>query len=262
MSKIKKIVHFSDLHLRLFKQHDLYKKQLEKCFKRWEELKPDRIVFTGDLVHSKNQMTPELINLVSWVMTKCAHICKSIFLVGNHDFLENNHNRLDALTPIVENLDNPNIIYYKDEGVYEDNNIEWVVYSLYNENKRPEFNTKSKKHKIGLYHGPIRGLTTDLGFAFDSANDVSIFKGLDVVLAGDIHKRQILNIPNNKKAYMVGSLIQQNFGESIKKHGFGIYDVENDDYHFEDIKNPEPFLAFKIKDITDIDNGKERLTNK
>ena len=104
---------------------------MKKCFEKWSELKPDRIVFTGDLVHSKNQITPELINLVSWVMIECAKICKSVFLVGNHDFLENNHNRLDALTPIVENLNNPNVVYYKDEGVYEDENVEWVVYSLY-----------------------------------------------------------------------------------------------------------------------------------
>ncbi len=118
------------------------------------------------------------------------------------------------------------------------------------------------KIKIGLFHGPIVGLKTDIGFEFEEGYNAEIFEGCDIVLAGDIHKRQILTIPNNKKAYMVGSLIQQNFGESIKKHGFGVYDVENDKYYFEDIKNPEPFLAFKIKDITDIDNGKERLTNK
>tara|TARA_R110001583_G_scaffold78667_1_gene213068 strand:+ start:99940 stop:100728 length:789 start_codon:yes stop_codon:yes gene_type:complete len=262
MGDINKIVHFSDLHLKLFKQHELYKTQLKKCFEKWSELKPDRIVFTGDLVHSKNQITPELINLVSWVMIECAKICKSVFLVGNHDFLENNHNRLDALTPIVENLNNPNVVYYKDEGVYEDENVEWVVYSLYNDNQKPNMVDTTTKHRIGLYHGAIRGLTTDLGFEFDTANDVSIFKGLDVVLAGDIHKRQILDIPNNKKAYMVGSLIQQNFGENIKNHGFGVYEIETQKYYFVDIKNPEPFLTFKIKDITDIENEKEKLTNR
>jgi hypothetical protein len=30
-----------------------------------KDINPDRIVFTGDLVHSKNQMTPELIEMVS-----------------------------------------------------------------------------------------------------------------------------------------------------------------------------------------------------
>jgi len=51
---IKKLVHFSDLHIRLFKDHDLYRSILNDMFDRFREIKPDRIVFTGDLVHSKN----------------------------------------------------------------------------------------------------------------------------------------------------------------------------------------------------------------
>jgi len=58
---IERIVHFSDLHIRLFKDHDQYRHVLKQAFKEWGTIAPDRIVFTGDLVHSKNQMTPELI---------------------------------------------------------------------------------------------------------------------------------------------------------------------------------------------------------
>lgn len=50
---INRLVHFSDLHVRLFKDHDLYRGILESALKEWETLQPDRIVFTGDLVHSK-----------------------------------------------------------------------------------------------------------------------------------------------------------------------------------------------------------------
>ena len=103
---IKKIVHFSDLHLRLFKDHDLYKRIIKDMLVKFEEIKPDRIVFTGDLVHSKNQMTPELIEVVAWVLTECAKICKIVLIPGNHDFLNNNLNRLDALTPIIDSLKN------------------------------------------------------------------------------------------------------------------------------------------------------------
>ena len=59
----------------------------------------------------------------------------------------------------------------------------------------------------------------------------------------------------------VGSTIQQNFGETINKHGFGIYDVINDKYEFVDLNNPKPFLAFSIKNFEDILDGKEKLTN-
>ena len=93
---INKLVHFSDLHIRLFKDHELYKSIMMNMFKQWGEIAPDRIVFTGDLVHSKNQMTPELIEMVSWVLTECSKIAKTIVIIGNHDFLENNMSRLDA----------------------------------------------------------------------------------------------------------------------------------------------------------------------
>ena len=33
---IDKIVHFSDLHIKLYKDHDLYRDILKECFKKWE----------------------------------------------------------------------------------------------------------------------------------------------------------------------------------------------------------------------------------
>jgi DNA repair exonuclease SbcCD nuclease subunit len=258
---INKIVHFSDLHIRLFKDHDLYREIVRDMLSRFEELKPDRIVFTGDLVHSKNQMTPELIEMVSWVLTECSKIAKTVLIIGNHDFLENNVSRLDALTPIIDSLQNENIYYYKKRGVYADENIDWVVYSLYDHNITPEIDSNSNNIKIGLFHGPVVGLSTDVGYKFEEGFDTHRFMGCDLVLCGDIHKRQIFDIPNKKKAYMVGSTIQQNFGETVTKHGFGVYDVAVDKYDFVDLDNPKPFLVFKIDDYSVIETGKEKLKN-
>ncbi len=257
---IKKIVHFSDLHIRLYKDHDLYKSILENAINQWREINPDRIVFTGDLVHSKNQMTPELIEFVAWTLTECSKIAKTILIIGNHDFLENNMSRLDALTPIIDSLQDENIVYLKSRGVYEDQNIDWCVYSLMDHNIPPDIQ-KSDQVKIGLFHGPVQGLTTDIGYKFDTGFETDKFAGCDIVLCGDIHKRQVFNIPGGKKAYMVGSTIQQNYGETIKNHGYGIYDVEKDKYEFVDLENPKPFLSFKIKSFEDIINGDEVLSN-
>ena len=257
---INKLVHFSDLHLRLFKDHDLYKQILNEMFEQFRSIKPDRIVFTGDLVHSKNQMTPELIEMVSWVLTECSLIAKTVVIIGNHDFLENNMSRLDALTPIIDSLKNEDIVYYKNRGVYNDENIDWVVFSLMDHNIPPDIE-KSDNVKIGLFHGPVQGLTTDIGYKFESGFDSDKFAGCDLVLCGDIHKRQVFNIPGGKKAYMVGSTIQQNYGETINKHGFGIYDVTTDDYSFVDLKNPKPFLSFKITSYDDILEDNEKLLN-
>jgi DNA repair exonuclease SbcCD nuclease subunit len=257
---IKKLVHFSDLHVRLFKDHELYRGVLIDMFNQFKEIAPDRIVFTGDLVHSKNQMTPELIEFVAWTLTECSKIAKTIIIPGNHDFLTNNTERLDALTPIINSLNNHNIVYYKDRGVYEDQNISWCVYSQYQGNIPPDI-SDAKGIKVGLFHGPIQGMTTDLGYDFgDHAYDTEKFNGLEIVLCGDIHKRQEFSFKTGK-GYMIGSPIQQNIGESIRNHGFGTYDFGTKEYSYTDLENPKPFLKFSIKSFEDIENGTERLQN-
>ncbi len=189
---INTIVHFSDLHIRLYKDHDLYRKILTEMLDKFREIKPCRIVFTGDLVHSKNQLTPELIEFVAWILTECSQIAKTIVIIGNHDFLESNDTRLDALTPVINSLNNPNICYYKDRGVYEDENVNWCVYSLVQHNIPPEI-PQNGKVNIGLFHGAINGLKTDLGYSFgEESFDTSKFNGLEITLCGDIHLRQIL----------------------------------------------------------------------
>jgi len=60
---------------------------------------------------------------------------------------------------------------------------------------------------------------------------------------------------------MVGSMIIQNFGESIKNHGYGVYNVETNKYRSYNLENTQPYLNFKITDIEDINKEKEILIN-
>jgi metallophosphoesterase superfamily enzyme len=103
-----------------------------------------RVVITGDIAHQKINISNEQMMLTSWFLSEITKkIGKVVLIPGNHDFLENNTNRLDSITPVVELMNNPNIAYYKDTGVYEDENINWVVYSLYQHNQRPEYKKES-----------------------------------------------------------------------------------------------------------------------
>lgn len=104
-------------------------------------------------------------------------------------------------------------------------------------------------------------MSTDLGFKFEDGYDRLNFINLDLLLCGDIHKRQTFKLPGGGLASMVGSLIQQNFGETVKHHGYGIYDMESNEYNFIDIESDQPFLHFKINDIKDIEDEKEQLVN-
>lgn len=269
---VKKVIHIADIHIRTIQMHELYKKQFDRLIEeirehsaqwtsegiKWEEI---RIVIAGDIAHQKINISNEQLLLTSWFLNQLSSYGKVVIIPGNHDFLENNTQRVDSITPVVELLDNKNIKYYKDSGVYSDDNINWVVYSLYQHNERPNFVKEDGKFHIGLFHSPIQGMSTDMGFQFEDAYDQLNFVDLDLLLCGDIHKRQTFTLPSGGKGVMIGSLIQQNFGETVKHHGYGIYDINTDTYTFHDMENEQPFLHFKISDINDIENEKEELVN-
>jgi len=271
---IKQIIHVSDIHLKTYQLHDLFRTQLTKFIDSVTEKMVGyehdeiRIVLTGDIVDQKINVSNEQFVLLSWFFYELTKIGGLIVLTGNHDFLINNQERVDSLSPIIDLLNkgqrNSNgkeyIKYLKDRGVVEDENVKWVVYSLYEDNIRPEF-VKEDGLYVGLFHGQIQGMSTDLGFSFDDGYDKLNFLDLDLVLCGDIHKRQVFETPNKRKGYMIGSLIQLEHGETIKHHGYGIYDVEEDEYSFVDIESDQPFMHFKITDIKDIEDGKEVLLN-
>jgi DNA repair exonuclease SbcCD nuclease subunit len=265
---VKRIIHIADIHIRTYLHHEQYKEQFEKFI---DEVKKNikgfsknevRVVIAGDLFHQKINVSNEQIILSSWFLDKLTNeVGKVVIIPGNHDFLENNTDRMDSITPIVELLDNKDMSYFKDSGVYSDDNINWVVYSLYQHNERPKFDKEQGKLHVGIFHSPIQGMSTDLGFQFEDAYDRLNFVDLDLLLCGDIHKRQQFKLPNGGKGIMVGSLIQQDFGETVKHHGYGLYNIENDEYTFHDLPNDKPYLHFTITDIKDIDNEKEVLVN-
>jgi DNA repair exonuclease SbcCD nuclease subunit len=271
---VKKIIHIADLHIRTIQMHDLYKEQFQKLlnelsvkFLEWadENISHNeiRIVIAGDIAHQKINISNEQLLLTSWFLKELTRFGKVVIIPGNHDFLENNTQRMDSITPVVQLLDNQHITYLKDSGDYidTDGSVQWVVYSLYQHNARPDFTKQEGLLTVGLFHGPIMGLSTDLGYEFEDAYDQLNFVDLDLLLCGDIHKRQQFTLPNGGKAIMVGSLIQQNFGETVKHHGYGIYDVTTDEYTFHDLPNEQPFLHFTISDIKDIENGEEVHVN-
>jgi DNA repair exonuclease SbcCD nuclease subunit len=225
---------------------------------------PDRIVITGDLVHAKNQPSPEAMDLAGWFLSECARISIVVLILGNHDLLVENKDRLDAVTPIVNMLNNPRIKFYKQTGVFPDENINWVVYSLFDETL-PVISYRMEGMKyFGLYHGAIQGAKLDVGFKFTGEDGASphIFDDLDGVFCGDLHNRFVLRNNIEKPIIMVGSFTQQDYRENIDEHGYCIFKVSDGSYSFVDIPNNVKYMTFLINDIEDIANGSEKLLNK
>ena len=240
-----KILHIADIHWRGLSRHQEYVLAFKDMFRQAKELKPDIIYVGGDIVHSKTQgISPELIENLCWWFNGMAEIAPTHVILGNHDGLILNKDRQDAITPIIEAIDNPNIFLYKDSGTYEfAPGYEWCVLSCFDEANFHRAIPSKDKISIALYHGAVRGSLTDVDWQLAGESDLDLFKSYDFSLLGDIHKRQFLN-KQGTVAYS-GSTIQQNFGEDSEK-GFLLWDIRSaDDFsvEFYEVKNQYHFVT-------------------
>jgi len=265
------VVHLADIHIRTLRMHDEYKDVFKTLLKDLRELLVDysreeiRIVIAGDLVHQKIVISNEMLILGTWFLRKLEEIAPVIIIAGNHDLLENNSNRMDSISPMVQFLGDKEINYFKESKCYLDDNIVWCVYSIFEENNRPNIEEFKKligndKKYIGLYHAPVTGAITSIGFEFEESVELSQFDGCDAVLMGDIHHRQNFIYKGINIAYC-GSLIQQDFGERVDNHGYLIWDVNDLTYTEHNIKNNYGYYVFKINSLDDIEEEREYISN-
>jgi len=248
--KVEKIYHLADLHIRNLKRHKEYREVFQKFLNNVDKdnIENAVIYLAGDIAHAKTEMSPELVREISWFLTECANRKHTFLITGNHDCNLNNNYRLDVLTPIVENLENERIHYLRDTGVYPFHNITFVVYSILdNQENWPKGELVDGENTICLFHGPVNDSKTDIGYTVSSNSfTTDMFDGFDMVMLGDIHKRQTLG--KSTIAY-AGSMIQQNHGESLEKHGYLLWDVES--RTFEEFEIPNDYGFYTL----DVDNG-------
>jgi DNA repair exonuclease SbcCD nuclease subunit len=195
-TEITHVYHVADLHIRNLQRHKEYKLIFKKFLKQVKEdnIKNSVIYLAGDIAHAKTEMSPELVQQISWFLTECAKLRETFLITGNHDCNLNNSHRLDVLTPIVDNLNNPRIHYLRDTGVYQYENLTWVVYSILDHKDNwPLAKDVVGENKICLFHGPVNKAQTDIGYVVSSNSfQVDMFDGFDMAMLGDIHKRQNL----------------------------------------------------------------------
>jgi len=245
--KLKYIHHISDIQIRNLKRHKEYEEVFNRTYESVKE-NPDNAVayIGGDIAHSKTEMSPELIDQLSRLFKNLADIVPTIIIAGNHDCNLNNLNRLDCLTPIVENLNHPNLHYLKNTGVYKCADTSFVVWDVW-DNEKDYIKAKDVEGetKIVLFHGTVDRSETDLGFKLPSKVKMSMFKGYDLGLLGDIHKRQHLN--KEETISYCGSLVQQNHGEGLD-HGYLLWDVPKRKSTYIPIVNDFGYYTIDIQD--------------
>ena len=169
-------------------------------------------------------------------------------ILGNHDCNVKNSSRLDAITPITEALEDSNIHFHKHtKEVDLGENIVLNVLSILDQDKWSPPSDPSKTN-LALYHGAVAGSKTDTGWIMEHGEiDIDFLENFDYGLLGDIHRTNQI-VDDHGKARYPGSLIQQNFGESLDK-GFLLWDIkdkENFTCDFHQLINPKPFVTINL----------------
>lgn len=249
-----RILHIADVHWRGLSRHQEYVLAFKNLFKQAKKIKPDVIYIGGDIVHSKTQgISPELVENLVWWFKSLSSIAPTHVILGNHDGLIHNKDRQDAITPIIDAIDDDNIHLYKSSGVYPIGipGFEWCVFSCFDEENWPKVIPNKDNISIALYHGAVTGSLTDIDWEIDGEVPVSFFKDFDFGMLGDIHKKQFLN--NEKTVAYCGSTIQQNYGEDQEK-GFLVWDIRSKsdfDVKFYPVKNNYHFVTVEWKGDVD-----------
>ena len=259
-----KIAHFADVHIRNIERHEEYRKVFQKIYTKLIEIKPDRIVISGDLFESFIEISNEAKIIAGDFLNTLSSIADVVITRGNHDIRKKNINRVDSVQTIIKLINNPKITYYNKSGFYQDDQITWVVYDHVEKDIDPWLKQVKDKEQIyiGLFHDPIQNSSTDVGKVFNDTKyrDISFFKNNDYMMFGDIHKRQYFR--KNKSAAYCGSTIQQDFGEKVEGHGFLFWKIESptkfevEEY---DIPNDHTFVNLYLDENTDYENLKLKV---
>ena len=133
-NKIEKIIHIADIHIRLTEMHKEYNIVFERFYENLRKLKIKNInalvCLCGDLLHSKDELKPNTI-LHTWNFLKnISQIFPLIIIAGNHDTIEQNDDKIDAISAILKDRPIDNIHYLVNSGAYQYNNIVFGVSSI------------------------------------------------------------------------------------------------------------------------------------
>lgn len=262
-----RIAHVSDLHIRNHKYRSEYAAAFQDLYRQLELLEPDLVVNTGDTVHSKLAVSPELFDDIANHMLAVTDIAPYWVILGNHDLNLKNVGRTDAVSPIVRALKGrtKHELFLSDDrscsAVGVNDPLWWERgadslskhfwhYDIRGISDPSLFKVRDDVINIGLYHGSISGCVTDIGFVMEEGEaELDKFASMDYVMLGDIHKRQSFR---GGRIQYPGSMIQQNYGEEPVK-GFLLWDIVGKDeftVDFHPIAAPGRFFTIQVpKDL-------------
>lgn len=252
--EIEVIYHLGDIHIPgSIEREKEYETVLERTIDVIsKDSRKKMVVICGDLFHDKTKPYQEANILARDFMQGLGDTVETIIIQGNHDINIDNENRKDSIKSALQQLKTIYPIHYLTENkIYKINGINFGLTKMTNNKPTPIGIKNLFELYIGLYHGTLYKSRTDEGYEFNDTTKIkgSDFKDYDIVMLGDIHKYQYLN--KEKTIAYSGSLVQQNFGETINNHGMLLWDLKTKSSKLIEVPNN---YIYKTHIITDINN--------
>jgi DNA repair exonuclease SbcCD ATPase subunit/DNA repair exonuclease SbcCD nuclease subunit len=228
------------------------------------------IVITGDIFHDKNRIGPSGIKIATYLLQKLSTLATVIVIRGNHDYRQDHPTEHDMISALIS-YNIHNVIYFDTTDIHKFQNISFGLTAIQEtllygstsgiSNNLPPFPVPydTNTYKVALFHGTINGCTLQNGSKTTrDGYPIDWFQGYDAILLGDIHLQQInrASIIDSSPSILphtticqtysyqdqipwgyAGSLIQQDFGETIKGHGYILWNLQEKLIHVYHIKN-------------------------
>jgi DNA repair exonuclease SbcCD ATPase subunit/DNA repair exonuclease SbcCD nuclease subunit len=244
------------------------------------------IVITGDIFHDKNKIGPAGIKIATYLLHRLSSLATVLIIRGNHDYRQDFPTEHDMISALIS-YNIPNVIYLDKSGLHNYKNISFGLVAIQEtllfgstsgiKGVLPDFphpENSNTQYNIALFHGTIVGTTLQNGSkSILDGYPIEWFKGYDAILLGDVHLQQInrasiientpCSLPHTTLCQTYnyneqvpwgysGSLIQQDFGETIKGHGYVLWNLQDRLISVYHIKNSTGML--KLYWNGDIDN--------
>ena len=248
------IYHMADIHIsNNTDRYEEYEKIFKKVYKMLEEEKSEKIIIiAGDLFDNKITLKTYSLRFGSLLISNLVRYGELILIDGNHDVNMTNSEVESTISSMLTlgrelNIKEMEKIHYLNENkIYNIKGINFGLTTMFTKKVTKIEDKKEDEIYVGLYHGKVYGAKTDLEYKIDENNcnyQINDFNDYDIICLGDIHKHQFIN---ERIAYS-SSLVQKDFGETVKNHGLIIWDLNKLEGKFKEIENEYCMINCKIE---------------
>lgn len=231
--------------------------------------KPDYIIFFGDIFNSPYSITSVVISLISKIIGELSTYAPLIFIVGNHDDVDNRVSNVDigggvkvgirsSLLSPYKNF--PNVLVFDSPSVVNIDNGKEIAFVPYTTNTLEYLDSIDNKFSKGasrilIGHFDIKNnyyLTLSANNAclqIPTAEELINKYQYDLVLLGHVHEPYEMHV-NDKLVKYIGS--SRNIDFRTQGEDKGIYYIDFDTYDIEFIKNENTCIYKVFRSFDDI----------